>query len=223
MRRLYEWKVMTNSQNASNTNISSSGQAAVNTYKNRFTKLIDYAKAHKSSTAVRTEAKKITSNSFHYMEHHNANGSEWDIDISVAISRFNGTWALNYYIDGVLDSDEDGTGYEDLIRALSFYMNTPNHGTPEYNDLLVESMSTIEDFKTYESLWENLNDCCWFGKYIDVEKNKKFVFISKELTADTDEADELMQELIPEPYTKFIFGGSVSRASAEREGWTELK
>ena len=154
MRRLYEWKVMTNSQNASNTNTGSSTQPAVNTYKNRFTKLIDYAKAHKSSTAVRTEAKKITSNSFHYTEHHNANGSEWDIDISVAISRFNSAWALNYYIDGVLDSDEDGTGYEDLIRALSFYMNTPSVGTPEYDNLLVESMSTIEDFKTYESLWD---------------------------------------------------------------------
>ena len=83
-------------------------------------------------------------------------------------------------------------------------------------------MKLYEEFKEYENLWENLNDYCWFGKYLDREQNKKFVFISKELTADADEADEIMQELIPEPYIKFIFGGSVARTSAEREGWLEL-
>lgn len=146
MRRLYEWKVM-NSQSATS-------QTTDKIYKNRFTKIIDYAKAHKSSTAVRTEVKRITNNSFHYTEHHNSKGSEWDVDIVVVTSKFDYNWTLQYYVDGKYESGEVGTGYEDLLRALAFYINTPNHGTPEYNNLLVESKSTIEDFRAYENLWD---------------------------------------------------------------------
>lgn len=34
-------------------------------------------------------------------------------------------------------------------------MNTPNYGTPEYDNLLIESLAeTAEDFKTYETMWD---------------------------------------------------------------------
>lgn len=85
-----------------------------------------------------------------------------------------------------------------------------------------ESASVCDETKDYENLWEDLNDYCWFGKYFDLNGNKKLVYISKELTGDAEEADEVLQELIPEPYTKFVFGGSVDRVTADLEGWQEL-
>jgi hypothetical protein len=56
----------------------------------------------------------------------------------VAISKLTDDWAFQYWIDGKYDSGEQGEGYEDLIRALGFYLNTPSVGTPEYDNLLVE-------------------------------------------------------------------------------------
>ena len=86
-------------------------------------------------------------------------------------------------------------------------------------------MKLFEEFKEYENLWEDEDLSkyyCWFGKYFDMHGDKKLVYISKEITRDADEADAILQDNIPEPYTKFIFGGTVSRTTAEQEGWTEI-
>jgi hypothetical protein len=83
-------------------------------------------------------------------------------------------------------------------------------------------MKLYEEFKEYENLWEELNSFCWFGKYFDLKGNKKLVYISKDITNDADEADNIMQDIITEPYTKFIFCGSIDRTTAEQEGWQEL-
>lgn len=64
---------------------------------------------------------------------------------------------------------------------------------------------------------------CWFGKYFDKDGKKKLVYISKDLTGDADEADKIMQDMIPEPFTKFVFGGSVDSKMAESEGMTLLE
>lgn len=64
---------------------------------------------------------------------------------------------------------------------------------------------------------------CWFGKYFDIHGKKKLVYISKDLTGDADEADNMMQDMISEPFTKFIFGGSVDSRMAEAEGMTLLE
>ena len=64
---------------------------------------------------------------------------------------------------------------------------------------------------------------CWFGKYFDKDNNKKLVYISKELTGDADEADKMIQDMIPEPFTKFVFCGSVDSKMAESEGMTLLE
>lgn len=156
MRRLYEWKDDKGNKvklNSTSTVSNSSSQTNDKDYKNRFTKLLDFAKAH--SKAERTEIKQLNSNGFHYSEHHNNKGFEWDIDLLVATSRFTYDWAFQYHVDGKYNDGKQGEGYEDLIRALSFYLNTPVVGTTEYDNLLVESkFSTIDEFKTYESLWD---------------------------------------------------------------------
>lgn len=157
--RLREWKTMNASQSTTSQSTTKTTAAASSTsnnkdYKNRFKKLLDYVQAH--SKAERKEIKRLTNNSFHYSEHHNEKGCEWDTNILVII--FSDDWAFHYYIDGQYDSGEQGEGYEDLIRALSFYINTPSVGTAEYNNLLTEWVAmknnVADDFENYENLWD---------------------------------------------------------------------
>lgn len=148
MRRLYEWKQMNKTNNSSTT--SSTG------YKNRFKKLIDYAQTHTAPIVTKTEVVKLDNYFFEYKEYFEAtDGTEWVSSITTTISSFDDKWAIKIMTDEMLRAVKTGEGYEDLIRALGFYMNTPNYGTPEYDNLLVESLTeTAEDFKTYETMWD---------------------------------------------------------------------
>lgn len=147
MQQLWEWKQMNKTNNSSTT--SSTG------YKNRFKKLIDYAQAHTTPIVTKTEVVKLDNYSFEYKEYFEKNGTEWTSSVIVNTSRFDNKWAIKHFIDDNFNSSKAGEGYEDLIRALGFYMNTPNYGTPEYDNLLVESLTeTAEDFKTYETMWD---------------------------------------------------------------------
>ena len=61
---------------------------------------------------------------------------------------------------------------------------------------------------------------CWFGYYLDVKGNKKYFYMTKDSTSkDPDEASEIMENSIPEPFTKFVFQGSVANTQAEKQGW----
>lgn len=61
---------------------------------------------------------------------------------------------------------------------------------------------------------------CWFGYYLDVKGNKKYFYMTKDSTSkDPDEASEIMENSIPEPFTKFVFSGSVANTQAEKQGW----
>lgn len=148
MQRLWEWKQMNKTNNSSTS--SSTG------YKNRFKKLIDYAQAHTAPVVTKTEVVKLDNYSFEYKEYFETDdGVKWVSSIEANTSRFDDKWSIRYKTDEILRATKSGEGYEDLIRALGFYMNTPNYGTPEYDNLLVESLTeTAEDFKTYETMWD---------------------------------------------------------------------
>ena len=61
---------------------------------------------------------------------------------------------------------------------------------------------------------------CWFGYYLDIKGNKKYFYMTKDSTSkDPDEASEIMENSIPEPFTKFVFSGSVANTQAEKQGW----
>jgi hypothetical protein len=61
---------------------------------------------------------------------------------------------------------------------------------------------------------------CWFGYYLDKDGNKKTIYATKDSTSyDADEGAEMLEELIPEPYTKFVFRGSIDSPQAEKAGW----
>lgn len=152
MRRLREWKVMNPSPGNS---VTGSTTSASKNYKNRFTKLLDYAEAQgKPAIVVKTEIKNITNNSFHYTVYYEKNNSKWTADLLVATSKFTDDWTVQFYRDGELIGSKHGKGYEDLLNALSFYLEIPLVGTPEYDNLLIESKSTADDFREYDSLWD---------------------------------------------------------------------
>ena len=70
-----------------------------------------------------------------------------------------------------------------------------------------------------EDIYEEL-EYCWFGYYLDKNGNKKIIYATKQSTSyDADEAEELLEERIPEPYTKFVFRGRIDSVTAEAEGW----
>ena len=148
MQRLWEWQQMNKTNNSST--ISSTG------YKNRFKKLIDYAQAHTAPVVTKTEVVKLENYSFEYKEYLETDDEYyWTSTVTVNTSRFDDKWSIRVKTDGTTRATKFGEGYEDLIRALAFYMNTPHYGTPEYDDLLVESFTeTAEDFKTYETMWD---------------------------------------------------------------------
>ena len=64
------------------------------------------------------------------------------------------------------------------------------------------------------------NSFSWFGKYFDLKGNKKFIYITKDLTRDAQEASEILEDRIPEPFTKFVFCGSINTNMAKEQGAT---
>lgn len=156
MSRLYEWKQMNNNTSNNNSSASSSSTSNPSTgYKNRLSKLADYAGAHMTSTAINSTVELLSSHALHYKEYHRQNGKEFNYSIIINLSRFDDKWTIKHFLNDDFDCSQKGEGYEDLLRALAFYMNTPHYGTPEYNNLLVESLTeTAEDFKTYETMWD---------------------------------------------------------------------
>lgn len=70
-----------------------------------------------------------------------------------------------------------------------------------------------------EALKEDLQ-YCWFGYYLDKDGNKKLIYATQDSTSrDADEASEILEDMIPEPYTKFVFRGTITDHQAERAGY----
>lgn len=159
MSRLYEWKQMNNNtsnNNSSNNSSAGTSGASTNSYKNRFKKLINYAQTHIAPMVTKTEVVKLEDYSFEYREYYEKNEkSKWVSSVKVNTSRFGDRWSIIAKTDEIRIATKYGEGYEDLLSALAFFINTPHYGTPEYNNLLVESLTeTAEDFKTYETMWD---------------------------------------------------------------------
>lgn len=114
--------------------------ANTSSYKKRFTKLINYHISHASSELERIVRKAIKDDSFFLGEHYNNGSDEFDRDIIVNIDK-NNDWSFSVFLDGKETAHETGSSWEDLIRALSFYFETPDVGTEDYDDLLTESLN----------------------------------------------------------------------------------
>ncbi len=130
---LTEWVAMNNK--ASST--SSSG------YKKRFEKLIKYHIDHASSELESITRKDIFNYSFRFSEHysHAARPDGYDRDIIVSVDHATDTFYLNVFIDHKEVENNNRIGWENFIKLLGNFMWLPRKGTPDYDDLLTESLN----------------------------------------------------------------------------------
>lgn len=151
MRRLHEWVAMNKTNTTSNNSSTQS-----NSYKNRFKKLVSYTQTHAVPMLDKSEVELLDTHALHYKQYFKGSGGvNWTSALIINISRFDTKWTIKYFIDDDFKDSRTGNDYDNLIRALSFYLNLPNPGTSDYDDLLVESINNItEEFKDYENLWD---------------------------------------------------------------------
>lgn len=82
-------------------------------------------------------------------------------------------------------------------------------------------MNMFRAFMELDKLLEEDVQYCWFGYYLDKDGNKKIIYATKDATSyEPNEGAEILEEMIPEPYIKFVFRGSIANTTAEQEGWT---
>lgn len=125
-RRLLEW-VAVPPMAASNNK----------SYKEKFTKILDYHMKHLDPTAVDPEIKILHDNEFQYKEHHATGAIEDDYDREVAVYiNKAGDWEIAVYKFGIQVIADFGKGYEDLLKRLGKILNLPANGSPEYQELL---------------------------------------------------------------------------------------
>lgn len=108
--------------------------------------------------------------------------------------------------------------YKDELIDIPEYEYCENCGR-ELNPLGECPTCDLGDDSTHDDLDEAIQ-YCWFGAYLDKNKNKKVIYATKDSTSyDADEAADILENGIPEPYTKFIFRGSIDSTLAEKEGY----
>jgi hypothetical protein len=104
-----------------------------------------------------------------------------------------------------------------------FNLEFDNRGY-DYCDMCGEVLNELGQCPVCDLGEEDLHEdtqYCWFGYYLDKDGNKKLIYVTKDSTShDADEAADVLEDLIPEPYTKFVFRGSINRPQAERANMT---
>ena len=110
-------------------------------YKKRFEKLIKYHIDHASSELESITKKDIKDDGFRLSEHYNDGSEEFDRDIVVSYDKDSDTFMLRIFVDGKTVNNILCNGYEDFVTAAEGYMFLPDYNTPEYDDLLTESLN----------------------------------------------------------------------------------
>jgi hypothetical protein len=131
---LREWQYI--NKPAANSNTTSAAG-----YKKRFEKLIKYHIDHASSELESITKKDIKDYSFRLGEHYNDGHDEFDRDIVVSYDKDSDTFMLRIFVDGKEVDNILRKGYENFVKAIEPYMFLPDGGTPEYDDLLTESLN----------------------------------------------------------------------------------
>jgi hypothetical protein len=133
---LREWQYMNKPAGSTASNSSSSG------YKKRFEKLIKYHIDHASSELESITHKDIKEDSFHLSEHYNDGSNEFDRTIIVSVNKYTDEFYLSIFVDGKVVYRNEYEGYEKVLEILTgSYMFLPDEGTPDYDDLLTESLN----------------------------------------------------------------------------------
>lgn len=105
------------------------------------------------------------------------------------------------YVETVFDlaeyKDKEVNKFKSIEQIMSYLFTNFSHLRDDDLDEGVD-MKILKESSSY----------CWYAKYFDMKGNKKFVYLPKDITQDAEEAEEMMQEMIREPFTKFVFIGS---------------
>ena len=121
--------------------------------KEKFKKILDFHMEAAPPSIDRKEIKFVKDTGFHYMEHVKVSLSHgYDRDLIVGMDSSD-NWNLSLFKDGSTLRETSGSGFNELIETLEFYLILPYTNTPEYQELL-ESSSLAADFKSYENLWD---------------------------------------------------------------------
>ena len=130
---LTEWVAMNNKTSSTSST----------SYKKRFEKLIKYHIDHASSELESITRKDIFNYSFRFSEHysHAARPDGYDRDIIVSVDRTTDTFYLSVFIDHKQVENNNRIGWENFLKLLDNFMWLPSKGTPDYDDLLTESLN----------------------------------------------------------------------------------
>ena len=152
---LTEWVDKTgNKINLNNSSSQAANNTSTKTNKEKFTHLLYYMKKNKASNVTKAEVVRLDDGGFTYKEYlRYPSGQDLIFTLLVGYSRFNSSWRLELYVDTNIVKEVQGSGWEELLKELDPYFHVPKAGTSDY-DLLCESYSIADDFKTYENLWD---------------------------------------------------------------------
>jgi hypothetical protein len=138
--RLREWQYM-------NPPAKPATKAASKTNKEKFADLIDYIIKHKPDYTTDTDVDRLDDSGFEYEEHRALGDIALDYDIGVEVSLGkNDLFTIHVFKDGALIETIVAKGWEEFLRYLKTYFNTPKTGSPEHT-ALIESYVADELFE----------------------------------------------------------------------------
>lgn len=104
------------------------------------------------------------------------------------------------YVETVFDlaeyKDKEVSKFKSIEQVMNYLFTNFSHLRDDLDESV--DMKILKESSSY----------CWYAKYFDMKGNKKFVYLPKDITQDAEEAEDMMQEMIREPFTKFVFIGS---------------
>lgn len=132
---LREWQYM----NKPAGNVVSNSSSV---FRSRLKKLAGYAYRYKNSKVTSVDILKLTDNEIKFAEFFE---SEATAEFEISITPTTEDWNLKIYTNNSYEGrkqilDASGTGWVELLKELRYYITIPTTGTPDYKDLLIESL-----------------------------------------------------------------------------------
>ena len=154
--KLNEWKQV---NNTTSTGSSSSSAVSNNSFKKRFNKLINYYEQHLPKEVSYLDVGLTTKDTLAFSEVYKKGDK---IDFNISITDFDDeSWIVKVEADKFRIATLIGSGWTNLLKKLRAYITVPVVGTPEYTDLLQESLTEWVAMKNnsstgYEKRFEKL-------------------------------------------------------------------
>lgn len=141
--RLNEWKT----SNGDKVNLTTPAQnttaasTATNlSFKKRLDKLIKYYGQHLPKEVAYIKVNLLTKDILEFSEYHNDRNFTI-VEFRIYIGPTTEAWRLKSFVNDTPTDDLAGQGWTELLKTLRAYITVPVTGTPEYKELLTESLT----------------------------------------------------------------------------------